>query len=94
MRENPVTTFSIYEIAQLAKQEFELAFTSRNILSGFQSTGIFPLNPDIFTDADFAPSAITDRLPLASTTDLNLSRVELEKESLPGKGLDDLNDAC
>ena len=42
MRKNPATTFSIYGIAQLAKQAFKLAFTSRNILSGFQSTGIAP----------------------------------------------------
>ena len=79
MRENPTTTFSIYGIAQLAKQAFEFAFTPRNILSGFRSRGIYPLNPDIFTDDDFAISSITDRPPLASTTDLNSSRVELEK---------------
>ena len=54
MKENPVPTFSICGIAQLAKQAFELAFTPRNILSGFRSTGICPLNPDIFTDDDFA----------------------------------------
>ena len=60
MRKNPATRFSIYGIAQLAKQAFELAFTSRNILSGFQKTGICPLNPDVFTDDNFAPSAITD----------------------------------
>ena len=59
MRENLATTFSIYGIAQLAKQVFELAFTPKNILSGFRSTGICPLNPDISTDDDFAPSAIS-----------------------------------
>ena len=61
-------------------------------MSGFRSTGICPLNLDI--DNDFAPFAITDQPPLASTTDFNLSRVELEKESLLKKGLDDLNNVC
>ena len=60
MRENPATTLSIYGVAQLAKQAFELAFTPRNILSGFRCTGICPLNPNVFTNDDFAPSAITD----------------------------------
>ena len=36
IRENSATTLSIYGVAQLAKQAFELAFTPRNILSGFR----------------------------------------------------------
>ena len=94
MKENPATAFSIFGIAQLAKQAFELAFTPRNILPGFRSTGICLLNPNTFTDNDFTPSAIIDRPPLASTTDLNSSRVKLKKGSLLKKGLDDLNNAC
>ena len=91
MRENPATTIFIYEIAQLAKQAFELAFIPRNILSGFRSTEICPLSPNIFSNDDFTSSAITDRLPLSSITNLNWSRVKLEEKSLPGKGLDDVN---
>ena len=95
MRENPATTLSIYGVAQLAKQAFKLAFTPRIILSGFRCTGICPLNPNVFTDDDFAPSAITDRQPVASTTDLNLSCVERTGELLPAeKDFDELNDTC
>ena len=93
MRENQATTFFIHGMVELAKQAFELIFTTRNILSGFSTTEICPLNPDIFTNNDFATSVITDQLPLAFTTDLNLSHVELAEESLPGKGLDNLNNA-
>ena len=74
---------------------FELAFAPRNILSGFQGTGICPLNPNVFTDDNFAPSAITDRQPVASTTDLNSSSVERTDELLPvEKDLDEFNDTC
>lgn len=27
----------------------------------FQKPGIYPLNPNVFTDMDFAPSYVTDR---------------------------------
>ena len=64
-------------------------------MSGFRCTGIYPLNPNVFTDDDFAPSAITDRPPLASTTDLNSRSVERTEELLPAeKDFDELNDTC
>jgi len=61
MKENPETAFSIYGIAQIVKQAFELAFSPKNIKSGFQNTRICPLNPDVFTEDVFDPSAVTDR---------------------------------
>ena len=60
----------------------------------FEALESVPQNPNIFTDDDFAPFAITDQPPLTSTTDLNSSCVELEEELLLKKGLDDLNNAC
>ncbi|KAF9067509.1 hypothetical protein BDP27DRAFT_1422803 [Rhodocollybia butyracea] len=35
------------------------AFTERTILASWRKSGICPLNPSIFTDADFAPSIIS-----------------------------------
>lgn len=36
-------------------------WTTRDLsLSGFRSTGICPFNPDIFSDDEFEPSAVTD----------------------------------
>ena len=81
-------------VAQLAKQAFELAFTPRNILSGLRRTGICPLNPNVLSDNDFAPYAIADQPPSAFTSNLNSSRMELAEESLLGKGMDELNNAC
>ena len=34
----------------------------RNILPGFESTGIWPYNRDVFSEEDFAPAIATDRI--------------------------------
>ncbi len=39
---------------------FDRAFTPGNIRSGFRSTGIFPYDRDIFDEADFLVSYVTD----------------------------------
>lgn len=67
MVSNPGQTLSIYNIASLASRAFELAFTPKNIVAGFSSTGICPLNRDVFTEIDFMSSAVTDR-PLEPTS--------------------------
>ncbi|XP_065683568.1 uncharacterized protein LOC136096355 [Hydra vulgaris] len=52
---------TIYEIAGIVKTALSNAITTRNIISGFQATGIYPFNRDIFTESDFLPSYLTDR---------------------------------
>lgn len=54
----PIT---IYDVAELAGKAYEAAFTPKNITSGFKSTGIVPLNRNIFDDSDFLASNVTDR---------------------------------
>ena len=54
-------TVTIYEIPSLVKEAQLSAMTTRNILSGFQHTGIFPFNRELFAEADFAPATLTDR---------------------------------
>jgi hypothetical protein len=48
MSSNPGKTISICEVAQMVGRAFPLAFTNSNILSGFATTGISPLNEDVF----------------------------------------------
>ena len=62
IRSNPGKTVSIYNIPQLVAEAQLNAMVPRNILSGFQCTGNWPYNPNVFTDLDFAPSNITDRM--------------------------------
>ena len=61
MRSNPGKTVTIWQIAELTGRAFTSAASPTNIISGFRSTGIFPLNTDIFTEEDFLPSDVTDR---------------------------------
>ncbi|KAJ8375858.1 hypothetical protein SKAU_G00064380 [Synaphobranchus kaupii] len=44
------------------------AATPRNITSGFKCTGIWPMNPAIFSLEDFAPSFVTDRPEQSAAT--------------------------
>ena len=61
MRNNPGKTVKIYNIPALVNQTYLSAMTPRNIISGITSTGICPLNVDIFADAEFVPSKLTDK---------------------------------
>lgn len=58
---NPGRTMSIYDIPQIVKVSLPSATTPSNIMNGFKVSGISPFNPDIFTDADYMPSYVTDR---------------------------------
>ncbi|KAK3917739.1 DNA ligase 1, partial [Frankliniella fusca] len=53
---NPGKQVTIYHIASFVKIGMEKAMSPGIILSGFRKTGIYPFNPDIFTEADFLPS--------------------------------------
>lgn len=61
MRNNAGKTMSIYDVPSIMRDALPKAVTPANILSGFRTTGIYPLNRDIFVDTDFGPSSVTDR---------------------------------
>lgn len=61
LRPNPGKTVTIYDIPSVVNNAQMSAVVPRNILSGFQSTGIYPFNRELFSDVDFAPAVTTDR---------------------------------
>ncbi|KAK2575359.1 hypothetical protein KPH14_000832 [Odynerus spinipes] len=61
MSSNPGKTMKIYDIPGIVKDSLPLALNPANIMSGFRASGIWPYNPNIFQDVDFAPSYVTDR---------------------------------
>lgn len=60
MLSHPMKRITIYDIAELFAQAFGKCATVEKGVNGFACTGIFPVNPDIFSDNDYAPSAVTD----------------------------------
>ncbi|KAL3285982.1 hypothetical protein HHI36_000496 [Cryptolaemus montrouzieri] len=75
MNNNPGDSMKIYNIGELVGTAFPEAFTPKNIVSGFQKTGMCPFNPNIFTDDDFLRSPATDR-------PMNESRNGIENPSI------------
>lgn len=59
--ENPGVPLTIYNVAEIVGKAFPQAFTPANIMKGFKTTGIWPFNDAIFTDADFIGAYVTDR---------------------------------
>lgn len=59
--QNPGTPMTIYNIAACVGEAYIKAITPANIIAGFKRSGIVPLNENVFTDADFLPSQVSDR---------------------------------
>ncbi|XP_023311994.1 uncharacterized protein LOC111692299 [Anoplophora glabripennis] len=58
---NPGKPITIYNIAELSQKAFVQAFSKNNIMKGFERTGIWPLNRNIFSDDEFLMASVTDR---------------------------------
>lgn len=61
MLTNPGKTINIYDIAGLCGKAYEISFTPKNISSGFEATGIWPLNRNIFSEVDYLGAEVTNR---------------------------------
>ena len=76
MRLHPNTTLNICHIPGLVLEAQMSARVPRNIIAGFQSTGIFPYNSEIFSDDDFSPSVVSDRDPGVSQMVISVKNSE------------------
>ncbi|KAJ8927232.1 hypothetical protein NQ314_020329 [Rhamnusium bicolor] len=80
---NPGKTITIYEIAGLLGIAYPKAFTPTSIINGFRSTGIWPLNRNIFSEEDFLSSSVTDR-PLENVLPLEeLPQLPAQRSPVP-----------
>ena len=57
MKDNPGQSVTIYEVAEISKRALLKAGTHENIQKGFEASGVYPLNRDIFTEDMFLPGA-------------------------------------
>lgn len=60
LRLNAGKVITQFQIAQLVDKAFEKAATLSTAYNAFRATGIWPLNPDVFTEADFLAAVTTD----------------------------------
>lgn len=58
---NPGKQLTVYNVAECVGQAYAKAMTPVNIASAFKKCGIFPFDPEVFTEIDFMPSLVTDR---------------------------------
>lgn len=59
-----------YDVAELLNKAFMKVATMEKAVSGFRTSGIIPLDPDKFSDADFEPSHHVGELTVEATADL------------------------
>ena len=50
MRNNPGKTMAIYDLPGIAKKSWQKVAQQSNLTKGFEVSGVFPFNNDIFTD--------------------------------------------
>lgn len=67
---HPGQPITIYDVAELIGKAFPQAFTPVNIQKGFQVTGLYPFNENIFQEHEFLTSYVTDR-PLIENPNSN-----------------------
>ncbi|XP_026319551.1 uncharacterized protein LOC113230034 [Hyposmocoma kahamanoa] len=73
LRNNPGRIVTQYQLGKLFGIAYAKAATLQNALSGFSKTGIYPLNPNIFSDHDFVSASTTDNDITGSQTMANFS---------------------
>lgn len=64
MSQNPGRGITQYQVARLFNEAYKKVATLANAESEFRVTGIYPYDDDLFDESDFAPSLVTDQLPI------------------------------
>lgn len=88
MKNHPGSTISIYDIPGIVASSLPHAITPITIMSGFRVAGIYPLNRDIFTEADFLPSYVTDRPIPPEDNDVQVEMHVTEKNSTSSSNIE------
>ncbi|XP_050337874.1 uncharacterized protein LOC126764118 [Bactrocera neohumeralis] len=58
-KSNIGVTFDMHHVPLLVDQCLDVMLTPKTIKSGFRTTGIYPFNPQIFTEVDFVASELS-----------------------------------
>lgn len=58
---HPGSVVTVFQISQIFNESYMQACTPLNAINGFKKTGIFPYDPDVFTNIDFAAAEVTEQ---------------------------------
>lgn len=61
LRNNPGRTITVFQMCKIFTPSFLKAATPACAAESFKTTGIWPYNPDVFSEADFLASSVTER---------------------------------
>ena len=56
---HPGRRIDLNQMAEIFRRAYDGSFTGKNILKGFEASGVSPLNRDVFDETDFAPAAVS-----------------------------------
>lgn len=87
---NPGRAVTIYQIGKLFRSAYLRGAVAQTAIKGFEKTGIYPFNSDVFPDHLFAPSETTER-PMAVEVEENPME-EQRDEELPDEERGNLSD--
>jgi len=59
---NPGKRVTNYDLCRIFAPAYNRVANAEKGVKGFRATGIFPFNPDVFTDEDFMPSSVTEQV--------------------------------
>ena len=75
MLQNPRQRITMYQQGALFGTAFVKTASMHKAVNGFRSTGLWPLNPEVFSDEDFMPSHVTDEPEPVSAANLLISEI-------------------
>ncbi|KAJ2937586.1 hypothetical protein O0L34_g12984 [Tuta absoluta] len=87
LRSNPGMVVTVRQVAEIFGKAFIQASSMSTAVNGFKKCGIWPYDPTVFSESDFAPSLTTDipqfatcsaSVPLENSTNLNASSPEFQ----------------
>lgn len=62
LNHHPGRTVTVFQISQIFCEGYLKACIPTNGINGFRKTGIFPFDPEVFSDVDFLAAEVTDQI--------------------------------
>lgn len=75
---NPGKRVTDYDVAELFAHAYDATACVDKAKNGFAHTGIFPYNPDVFSNEDFLSSSVTERGTIVEVTEDEGNSTEIE----------------